>query len=124
VLRSPNSNAISDEVALRGPVGVPAHFEADAYAGLRHMHNRKGIDRDELLRAVERIGAIGGGRAPLAPLLGPALDLVDRLGAHDAFYVALAAATGAPLLTSDGAQARAAERLGITVVFRPVTTIG
>jgi predicted nucleic acid-binding protein len=48
----------------------------------------------------------------------------DNVGAHDAFYVALAGARGASLLTSDQALSRAAERLGIAVLFRPVEAIG
>jgi predicted nucleic acid-binding protein len=67
---------------------------------------------------------ITGFRAPLGPLLPRAHDLVARLGAHDAFYVALALARRIPLLTSDGQQARAAEQVGASVVYRPVAAIG
>ncbi len=97
---------------------MPAHFEAEGYAGLRRMTLYSDIERDELTRAVELLCAIPGERVPLAPLLPHAYALFDRVGAHDAFYLVLAQLRGAPLLTADGPLARTAESLGVTVLLR------
>jgi len=56
-------------------------------------------------------------RVALAPLLASAYELFDRIGAHDAFYVVIARASSCLLLTSDRAQARAAESLGVGVLY-------
>lgn len=115
---------IRDDVSRAGPVLVPAHFEADAYAGLRRMVNTGTIPRDALPAAIQHVADMPGDRVPLAPLLPAAYQLFDRVGAHDSFYVALALSRGATLLTSDAPLARAAEQIGVTVLLRPPEVIG
>lgn len=118
VLKKHPAEAIAADLQLHGPVTMPAHFEAESYAGLRRMALHGDIDRDELTRAIHLLADIPGERVPLSPLLPAAYDLFDRVGAHDSFYVALARLRGAPLLTSDAPLAAAAEALGVTVVLR------
>lgn len=97
---------------------MPAHFEADAYAGLRRMVSTRMIGRDDLRIALQRVAGVRGARVPLAPLLSAAYELFDDVGAHDSFYVALALGRGATLVTADGTLARAAEPLGVRVLLR------
>lgn len=97
---------------------MPAHFEADVYAGLRRMVTTRILGREALPLALSRVAQLSGDRVPLAPLLPAASQMFDQVGAHDSFYVALALGRGATLLTSDRPLARAAEQLGVTVLFR------
>lgn len=115
---------IAEDLVRDGPTVVPAHFEADSYAGLSHMVNAGRLRRDALPVALTRIAGIMGERIPLAPLLRGANRLYDNVGAHDVFYVVLAATRGAILLTSDAPLARAAEQLGVNVILRRPETIG
>lgn len=119
MLARPNAIKIAEDLVREGPTLMPAHFEAEAYAGLRRLVSTTVLERDALSVAVSRIAGLRGERIPLVPLLPGAYRLHDNVGAHDAFYVVLAGARGAALLTSDRPLARAAERLGITVLFRP-----
>ncbi len=77
---------------------VPAHFDAEVYAAFRRLFRRKLVDRARLDFITSRLIALAD-------------RLADRLSAADAFYVALARARGAPLLTADAALARAASGL-------------
>lgn len=124
VLERPSATMIRQDVSRAGPVLVPAHFEADAYAGLRRMVNTGTIRRDALPTAIQHVADMPGDRVSLAPLLPAAYQLFDRVGAHDSFYVALALARGATLLTSDAPLARAAEQIGVSVLLRPAEAIG
>ncbi len=103
---------------------VPAHFEADAYAGIRRMVLQRMMTRDEATDALARLAGLTADRIALASLLAQAYELFDRVGAHDAFYVVLARGRGAFLLTSDGPLARVGEQLGIAVRYRPDRVIG
>lgn len=96
---------------------MPAHFEADAYAGLRRMVSIGEIDRGRLSAAIDLLAKMTAERVPLAPLLPAAYELYDRVGAHDVFYVVIARLRGLPLLTSDGPLARAASDLGVEVRY-------
>ena len=118
VLDRPAAQLIAEDLRRGAPMVMPAHFEADGYAGLRRMVRHRDIDRDELERALPRLMNVPGERVPLAPLLPHAYALFDRVGAHDAFYVVLAQLQGAALLTADGPLAIAAEALGVTVLLR------
>lgn len=97
---------------------VPAHFEADAYAGLRRMVHTGLIPRESVADALTRIVAIHGERVPLGPLVPAAYRIYDTIGAHDVFYVVLAQIRAATLLTCDGPLARAAQQLGVKVLLR------
>lgn len=118
--KASNAEAIAADLAREAPAAMPAHFEADAYAGVRHMVGRRALSRDRVREILDRMSEIPGSRSALAPLLSAAHSLFDQVGAHDSFYVVLALAHRAPLLTSDGALARAAESLGVKVLFRPL----
>jgi len=97
---------------------VPAHFEADAYAGLRRMVATQKLARERLLDALMRLAGIEGDRVALGALVPAVYRLYDNVAAHDAFYVALAASRGAILLTADAPLARAAAQLGVSVILR------
>ncbi len=116
---APNAGAIEDDLSRERPVQVPAHFEADAYAGLRRMVNTRALDRESLATILTRLTTLPAERVPLAPLLPRACSLFDSVGAHDSFYAALALAQGAALVTSDGRLARTAAQLGVRVRYRP-----
>lgn len=96
---------------------VPAHFEADAYAGLRRMIHVGAIARDRLPAALDLLARMAGERVPLGPLLRRGYELFDRIGAHDVFYVVIAELRGARLLTTDLPLARAAQALGVDVLY-------
>lgn len=81
------------------------------------MVNVGRIERHELPKALADLADLVHERFPLAPLLDGAYRLFDQVGAHDAFYVVLAREHEAPLLTTDGALARAARGLGIDVLY-------
>jgi predicted nucleic acid-binding protein len=58
----------------------------------------------EVDEAVRHVGALGIETSPMAPLVGPALSLAQRLtlpAAYDAFYLALAERESAELWTAD-----------------------
>ncbi len=97
---------------------MPAHFEADAYAGMRRMAMTQKIQREDLPTALARLADLDGERIAIRPLLSAAYELFDRIGAHDAFYVALALSREATLLTADAPLARAALQLSASVILR------
>jgi predicted nucleic acid-binding protein len=103
---------------------VPAHFEADAYAGIRRLVSTKALGRDAAALPMSQIAELPGERIALAPLVPGGLRLYDNVGAHDSFYVVLALLRSASLLTSDRPLARIAQQLGVTVLFRPAEVIG
>lgn len=97
---------------------VPAHFDAEVYGALRRLFRRKLVDRPRLDFITSRLIALAAQRVALAPLLPEVHRLADRLSAADAFYVALARARAAPLLTADAALARAASGLADVELVR------
>ena len=109
--------AIAEDIRRAGSIVVPAHFEADAYAGLRRMVNRGTVKREDLPVAIRLLTHMTGERVPLAALLGQAYELFDRVGAHDVFYVVAAREWDCALLTVDGPLARAADSLGVRVLY-------
>lgn len=123
-MRAQNADAIDEDLRNNGPVVVPAYFEADAYAGIRRMLLLRKITRENAAEALTRLAGMDADRVALAPLLPHAYELVDRVGAHDAFYVVLARGRNATLLTSDGPLANAAEQLRVSFLFRPTEAIG
>ena len=97
---------------------VPAHFDAEVYAAFRRLFRRKLVDRVRLDLITSRLIALAAERVALAPLLPEVHRLADRLSATNAFYVALARARGAQLLTADVALARAASGLADVQLVR------
>lgn len=116
VLRTDATSRIEPVVASQGPVALPAHLEAEVWSVLRRLHRSRRITLKETAAAVGRLASFPGDRYALAPLLDRALSLRDRVGAHDAFYGALAARLGCPLLTCDRGLARALEP-GLAIVY-------
>lgn len=80
------------------------------------MVNVGEIDRAKVPDALTDLADLVEENAPLGSMLMAAYSLFDRVGAHDAFYVVLARAQDAPLLTTDAALARAARSLGVGVL--------
>lgn len=116
-LDQPLADTIERDVREGGSIIVPAHFEADAYAGLRRMANTGKIARTAVPVALDRVGRMTAEHIPLAPLLGAAYGLYDRVGAHDVFYVVIARARGCPLVTTDRPLATTARAVGVEVIY-------
>lgn len=81
------------------------------------MVNRGAVQRQDLPAAIGLLADMAGDRVPLAALLAPAYELFDRVGAHAVFYVVVAREWGCPLVTVDGSLARAADGLGVEVLY-------
>ncbi|MGH2499450.1 MAG: type II toxin-antitoxin system VapC family toxin [Candidatus Limnocylindria bacterium] len=107
ILRKPAAVRIKEILAANLPIAVPAHFEAEAFAAVRRLLLQRAIESPRAGLAVRDLAALPGARVPLAPLLGRAFALRDRFEAHDVFYVALAEAARASVLTCDARLARA-----------------
>jgi predicted nucleic acid-binding protein len=80
---------------------VPAHFDAEVYGTFRRLFRRGKLDRERFDAIVLRLATLAAERVALSALLLEAHVLADRVSATDAFYVALARARGAVLVTSD-----------------------
>ncbi|HET8567423.1 MAG TPA: type II toxin-antitoxin system VapC family toxin [Candidatus Limnocylindria bacterium] len=99
--RAAVDDLLTDEVA------VPAHFDAEALAGIRRALRRRLIDRDRAELSLLMVARLPAGRRPLTPMLAEAFALRDRFSPGDAFYAVLARRLGARLLTADASLARA-----------------
>jgi len=104
------------------PIGVPAHFDAEAFSALRRLIRARHITNDALALAARRLMNLPAARIPVAPFLPRAVGFIDRFGAHDVFYVLLAQDWICPLLTCDGALARASEPM-VRALFVPPTPL-
>lgn len=80
---------------------VPAHFDVEVYATFRRLFRHGKLTRGRLDHIAVRVRALAAERADLSTLLLEAHVIADRVSATDAFYVALARARGADLLTTD-----------------------
>ena len=113
------------ELLLRSETG--AAVEARIFAPNESLHAPELVDLEvaQVLRRYERAGGMSAQRAeealddlaalpleryPHRPLLARVWELRPNLTAYDAAYVALAELLEAPLLTCDGALARAPHR--------------
>lgn len=86
------------------------------------MMLRRDIDRAMTASAVTLVAAFPAERFGCQPLLARAFALVDRIGAHDAFYVVLAESLGCALLTCDDAIGRVAPSGVKTLMVQPTTS--
>lgn len=98
-----------DALAGRGSLHAPQLIHSEALS-----HARRSVRADATQTVLATIGLELLGTLPLtihdhAPLTPPAWELRDRCSAYDAFYVALARALGATLLTADRRLARAVD---------------
>lgn len=90
-------------------VAAPGHLDAEVLSALARLRRGGELpDAPERVAALARFGAV---RWPIAPLVWPAWQLLDRVAARDALYVALARSLGAALLTTDARLRRASEGL-------------
>ena len=106
-LRFPAARRVA--AALEGQeIRVPAHFDAEVFAAVRRLVQRRivGVDRGGL--ALLRNARLVATRIPLLPLYAEAFTVRDRFGPGDAFYAVLARSLSAALVTSDEGLARAA----------------
>jgi predicted nucleic acid-binding protein len=101
--------AISDA----GAVLAPDHINAETLSALRRLQ-RRGLSAERTAQAALDLRTLPVERVPTAPLLSAAWALRENVRPFDAFYVALAAAQGCPLLTVD-ARLAGAPRLGVSL---------
>ena len=94
---------------------APDLIDAEVIAAISRIVHCGNASEERGRLAVRRLARAGIERLPLAPLLLDAWELREALGAHEAFYVALARRLGCPLITSDRRIA-AAPNLGVPVV--------
>jgi predicted nucleic acid-binding protein len=89
-------------------VRVPIVFDAEVFAAIRRavVHRRMPVER--ALPMLVELRRLLVTRHPVDALLGDALALRDRFGAHEVFYALLARRLGATLLTTDEPLSRAA----------------
>lgn len=103
------------ERAIRGQaVKAPAHFDAEALAGVRRLVLRDLLSPVEGARILARLADMQVERVPIPPLLAAAFTERDRFSPHDALYAVLARRESATLVTVDARLARACE--GFVVV--------
>ena len=93
---------------------VPALFDVECASGLATAVRRDRLDREKASSVLADLLDIPAERVVLPRLHGEALDLALQFGisVYDAEYVALAAAVGAALITSDARLARALSGTG------------
>lgn len=91
------------------PVEVPAHFDAEALAGIRRLVLRRTLSVEAGEIALSRIERFAAERIPVGPLIAAAFAVRDRFGPYDALYAVLAKRDSALLITVDGPFARACE---------------
>lgn len=80
---------------------VPGHFDAEVYGTFRRLFRAGKLSRGRFDGIVLRLVRLAAERVALSGLVLEAHVLADRVSATDAFYVALARARGADLVTTD-----------------------
>jgi len=88
---------------------VPVHFDAEVFAAIRGLTQRREIVPGEGLAALFRLRTLRLQRVAILPLVAEAFVLRERFGAYDSFYAIVARLSGATLLTCDRRLARAAD---------------
>ena len=86
---------------------VPHLFEIEVLHALRGLSLRGTVSPERASLALSRLNDTQFERYPHTPLAERIWDLRENLTAHDAAYIALAEALGAPLVTTDARLARA-----------------
>jgi predicted nucleic acid-binding protein len=115
------------EYLLRTPLGfkvaattedasliAPELIDVEVLSVLRRAVMRREISEQRALLAIEDLVDWSIDRISHKPLLWLAWQHRDNVSAYDAFYVAAARISNAPLLTTDGPLSRAA-KLGISI---------
>jgi len=88
---------------------VPVHFDAEVFAAVRGLTQRREIVVDDALAALFRLRTLRLQRVAIVPMVAEAFALRDRFAANDAFYAIVARLSGATLVTCDRGLARAAK---------------
>lgn len=121
-MRVLDASIVTDALAVVGPVGdrarrlvaaesrlhVPAMISAEVTSALRAMVQRGILDPVDAKVAAVRAGRLRARRYPFEPFLERAWELRDNVTPYDAWYVALAEALSAELVTADDRLRRAA----------------
>jgi predicted nucleic acid-binding protein len=87
---------------------VPVHFDAEVFAAIRGLTQRREIVMDDAHAALFRLRTLRLQRVAIVPLVAEAFALRDRFGAYDALYAVVARSSGAKLVTCDRRLARSA----------------
>lgn len=107
VADTPDAPELRQRLASAPDQVAPALIDAEVSAVVQSQHRRGELDATAARQAVDDLRAWPGERWPHAPFLDRVWDLRDNVRAYDAFYVALAEALDATLLTRDARLARA-----------------
>lgn len=120
-MRVLDASVVTDAVAVSGVVGeharqllaeeswlhAPAVLTVEVTSALRAMVLRSLLDQADALEAAGRVARVRTRRYAFEPFLVRAWELRENVTPYDAWYVALAEALGAPLVTSDDRLRRA-----------------
>jgi predicted nucleic acid-binding protein len=90
-------------------VKVPAHFDAEALAGVRRLVLQRIVPVEVAAVALHRIVMLDAERVAISPLLEAAFAARDRFSPHDSLYAVLARRESATLVTVDERLARACQ---------------
>lgn len=107
VADTPRAEEIADRLAGDADQVAPSVIDVEVMGVIRAMHLRGQLDRTAAGQAIADLGDWPGERYGHRWLLGRAWELRDSVRGWDAFYVALAEAFDATLLTLDARLARA-----------------
>ncbi len=95
-------------VAAEARLHAPAILSAEVTSALRGMLRRGDLDAPQARSAALRAAAMRARRYPFEPFLARVWELRDNVTVYDAWYVALAEALDAPLVTADDRLRRSA----------------
>mgnify|MGYP005613761349 FL=1 len=107
VADTPRASEIAQRLAADTDHAAPEVVDAEVFGVIRAQHLRGRLDRTAARQAVTDLRDWPGERVAHRWLLERAWDLRDSVRGWDAFYVALAEAFDATLLTLDARLARA-----------------
>lgn len=108
LLRSDGRDGLETQIfAAAGGVHAPALIDAEVLHALRRYERAGDLTEARAQEAVIDLHDLPLSRYPLLPLMHAAWELRRNLSAYDAFYVVLAEALGAALVTADRRMASA-----------------
>ena len=102
-----NAGRWAESWTVGGPVIGPELLPAEATSALRRLERTGAISSFEATSAHGDLLHVHMRLFPFAPFARRVWNLRDNLSSHDAWYVALAEASGCPLVTMDGRLGRA-----------------